>query len=132
MAIGYAELHVPGNYLIWIAAGAAVTAGIQAIFDLSLEGQIIVFVACCVLSCIAGYYAYRVLLGNADATVLNQRDRSMIGARGTVSSRIVNGQGKVRMGDSVWLAEGPDLPEGAPVIVTSVRGARLIVKPGEA
>lgn len=126
--IAYAELHVPGSYLIWIALGAAITAAIQAVWDLRLEGQLIVFAACAALSCIAGYHLYRRLPGHGDAAApLNQRDRMMVGARGTVSVRITNGAGKVRVGDTVWLAEGPDLPEDTPIVVTAVRGARLIV-----
>ena len=41
---------------------------------------------------------------------------------------IVNGQGKARVGDSLWLAEGPDLPAGAPVEVVGVDGSTLKVK----
>jgi membrane protein implicated in regulation of membrane protease activity len=32
------------------------------------------------------------------------------------------------VGDSQWLAEGPPLDEGAAVVVTAVRGARLVVR----
>ena len=51
----------------------------------------------------------------------------MIGARGTVCQAFVNGRGKVRIGDTVWLADGPDLAEGTPVVVAGVRGTRLEV-----
>jgi membrane protein implicated in regulation of membrane protease activity len=33
----------------------------------------------------------------------------------------------VRIGDTVWLAEGHDLAEGTPVIVAGVHGTRLEV-----
>lgn len=129
-AIAWAELHAPGSYLIWIAAGAAVTAAIQGVWDLPLEGQIITFIACSCMSCCGGYFVYRVVRGRSDnRTVLNQRDHAMIGARGVVSAPLVNGEGKVRVGDTVWLAEGPDLAEGTPVIVSAVRHSRLIVRP---
>ena len=52
----------------------------------------------------------------------------MIGAHGTVCETFVNGRGKVRVGDTVWLADGPDLAEGSPVVVAGVRGTRLDVK----
>jgi membrane protein implicated in regulation of membrane protease activity len=51
----------------------------------------------------------------------------MIGAKGVVSQSIVNGHGKVKLGDTVWLAEGPDLESGAAFIVTDVRGITVIV-----
>ena len=52
----------------------------------------------------------------------------MIGARALCACPFLNGHGKVRLGDSVWLAEGPDLAEGTPVTVKSVRGTSLIVE----
>lgn len=55
----------------------------------------------------------------------------MIGQRGTVAADFVHGRGKVRLGDSVWLAEGPDLPQGAPVVVISVRGTSVVVSASE-
>ena len=126
--LGYAELHAPGSYLIWIAAGAAITAAIRTGWSLSLEAQLAIFGAASVISCGCGYYVYRLIRREpAIDSPLNRKDRSMIGARGVVSSSIVNGQGKVRVGDSVWLAEGLDMQQGTPVIVTAVRGSRLIV-----
>ena len=87
------------------------------------------FVVCSLLACLGGYHVDRTAQVRVSGeTPLNQRNQSVVGARGTVSSRIVNGEGKVRVGDTVWLAEGPDLPEDAPIVVTSVRGARLVVK----
>ena len=53
----------------------------------------------------------------------------MIGAKGVVSQPIFNGQGKVKLGDTVWLAEGPELEGGAPITVTDVRGITVIVSP---
>jgi membrane protein implicated in regulation of membrane protease activity len=44
----------------------------------------------------------------------------------------LHGTGKVRLGDTVWLAEGPDLPTGTAVIVKSVRRARVRVAPVDA
>jgi hypothetical protein len=128
VALGLGELHVPGSYLIWIALGAAVAAGADAALGLRLEHQLITFIAASALSCVAGYFVYRRLdaLGSKGMP-LNQRAASMVGARGTVCEPIRNGQGKVRLGDTVWAAEGPDLPEGTPIVVRSVRGVRMIV-----
>jgi membrane protein implicated in regulation of membrane protease activity len=126
--LGLGELHAPGSYLIWIALGAAVAAGADAAFALTLEHQLITFIVASGLSCVAGYFVYRRrdVLGSK-GTPLNQRGASMVGARGTVCEPILNGQGKVRLGDTVWAAEGPDLPEGTPIVVRSVKGVRMIV-----
>jgi membrane protein implicated in regulation of membrane protease activity len=128
--LALAELHAPGSYLIWVAVGAALTAAADAAWGLSITGQLGVFAAASALSCVAGYFVYR-KAGNPlldERAPLNQRNAAMVGARGTVSAPLVGGLGKVRLGDSVWLAEGPDLAEGTPVVVTSVRGTRLSVE----
>ena len=134
LALG--ELHVPGSYLIWIALGAALAGAADAAFGLSLAGQIAAFAAASALSCIAGYFVYRKLHRRQRGEVrLNERGLSMVGARGTVCEAFANGHGKVRLGDGVWLAAGPDLAEGTPVVVSAVHGTRLFVeaaKPREA
>jgi membrane protein implicated in regulation of membrane protease activity len=126
--IGLAELHAPGSYLIWIAIGAALTAVLEASWALSLSAQIAAFAVLSAISCGAGYFIYRRMNHPKEVAPLNQRNLLLIGTQGVVCLPIVNGQGKVRLGDSVWLADGPDLPQGSPVIVKSVRGTRITVE----
>ena len=127
--LGLAEMHLPGAYLMWIALGALVTGAADAAFELSLEGQVSVFAAASAVSCAAGYFVYRQLHRNQRGEEpLNERHRSMLGERGTVCEAFVSGRGKVRLGDSVWLAAGPDLAEGATVVVSGFRGTRLVVE----
>ena len=125
--LAYGELHSPGIYLIWIAFGAALTAAAVAIWPpLSTSFQLVVFALACLLSCFSGYFVY-CRLNLSSEIPLNRRNRLMIGCHGTVAVPLVNGQGKVRLGDSVWLAEGPDLPEGTPIVVKGVRGSWVVI-----
>ena len=126
--LALAEMGVPGAYLMWIALGAALTSIIDAAFGLSLEGQLGTFAAASALSCIAGYFVYRRLQPrHRGEPPLKEPHRALHGARGTVCEAFVNGRGKIRLGDSVWLAAGPDLAEGTPVVVSGIRGTRLAV-----
>ncbi|MGD9614471.1 MAG: NfeD family protein [Alphaproteobacteria bacterium] len=126
--LALAEMALPSSYLMWIAVGAAVTALAAAVTGIGLEGQLAVFAVATALSCVAGYFVYRAIeSAHDDGVALNAPRRSMIGARGTVCEAFVNGHGKVRIGDTVWLADGPDLAEGTPVVVAGVRGIRLDV-----
>ena len=43
---------------------------------------------------------------------------------------INRGRGKVQVGDTVWTAEGPDMPAGARAKVTGVNGTVLVVGAG--
>ena len=127
-ALGLAEIHAPGSYLIWIALGAGLTAVAEATYGLSVSAQVGTFAAASALSCVGGYFVYRHIdQRQQGGAPLNQRDFSMVGIRGVVSSSFANGEGKVRLGDTVWVAEGPNLTEGTPVVVTSVRGTRVVV-----
>jgi hypothetical protein len=127
--LALAEMHAPGAYLIWIALGAGMTAAVEAAADLSLSSQVATFAVASALACVAGYFIYRRSdqFQSTDAP-LNRRDVSIVGNRGVVLADFANGEGKVRLGDTVWLAEGPNLTEGTHVVVKSVRGARVIVE----
>jgi membrane protein implicated in regulation of membrane protease activity len=70
-------------------------------------------------------------LKRATNRMLIQRHLSLIGVHGIVSTSFVDGKGKVRLGDSVWLAEGADLLEGTPIVVRSARGTSVIVAAAE-
>lgn len=129
VVIAFLELPVPGSYLIWIACAAALTALAGFLVDLSLSAQLTVFVICNIGTCIAGYFVYRHFdrRGRDDDRV-NRRDLDLVGAVATATESFTNGQGRVRLGDSIWLAECPeDLAAGAAVVVTAVHGTSLVV-----
>ncbi len=127
--IALLELVAPGYYLIWIACGAAATAIASFTIVLSLSGQLIVFIAASLVFCVAGYFVYqRLMAAAANAPALNQREFDLVGAAGIAAETFTNGQGKARIGDSVWLAEAThEIPRGAPVVVKAVRGTTLLV-----
>ena len=128
-ALALTEMVLPSSYLMWIALGAAGTAVADAVLGLSLEGQLGVFAVATSLSCLFGYFVYDWMHSGGDGgRPLNQPRRAMVGARGIVCEQFQNGRGKVRVGDTVWLAIGPDLAADAPVIVSGLDGTRLIVE----
>jgi hypothetical protein len=131
LVVALLELQVPGCYLIWIALGAAVTALLSFSMALGLMAQVGLFAAASLVSCVIGYFVYKRVMaaGRAEEMPLNQRERAMVGQKGTVEVPLINGHGKVRLGDSLWLAEGADMPVGTNVVVKSVRGTTAIVEP---
>jgi inner membrane protein len=64
----------------------------------------------------------------SDLPDLNARGQQYIGRSLLVEQAIQNGRDKVRVGDTLWQAEGPDLPVGAWVKVTASRGTILVVE----
>jgi membrane protein implicated in regulation of membrane protease activity len=66
-------------------------------------------------------------VSKSDLPDLNERAQQYVGRSLVVAESIENGRGKVRVGDSVWQAEGPDVPVGSRVKVTGARGTVLVV-----
>jgi membrane protein implicated in regulation of membrane protease activity len=123
------EILSPGFFFIWLG-GAALIMGLitLVISGMSWEAQVILFAALSAISVFAWYkYGRKVAIATDDAT-LNRRGESLIGRTGTLVEAIVNGRGRVKLGDSAWSAEGEDAPAGAKVLVTGVRGAILEVE----
>jgi len=126
-----AELMLPGFFMLWIGIAAA-AMGLVLMFlpELSFLTQAILFAVLAVISCFAYWRFLRHALNEpSDQPRLNRRAEQCIGRRYVLESAIVNGQGKARVGDSLWLVEGPELPVGATVEVVGVDGTTLRVAP---
>jgi inner membrane protein len=64
----------------------------------------------------------------SDQPDLNRRAEQLIGRVLLLEEAIEGGRGKVRVGDTLWLAEGVELPAGTRVKVTGVRRDALQVE----
>jgi membrane protein implicated in regulation of membrane protease activity len=64
--------------------------------------------------------------------MLNDRTARLIGERVSVVTAIENGEGRVKVGDGIWAARGPDAPAGTPMRVIGAEGACLRVEPLQA
>jgi hypothetical protein len=125
------EILLPGAFMLWLAGAALATAGHVALFDLGVGGQLAVFAGWTVAMLAVGRRVKREAPIASDNEQLNRRGEQLVGAVGTVSQPIVHGQGKVELGDTAWLARGPDCAAGTLVRVVSVDGALLRVLPAE-
>ena len=132
LVLAVLEMIVPGVYLIWLAVSAILTGVLAFGLDLSLASQVIIFVS---ISLIAVYSARRFLrdspIESADP-LLNHRGDRLLGDIALVAQAFDGGTGRVKLGDSEWLARGPDLDVGTKVRVTGSDGAILVVEPLEA
>ncbi|MBT4045990.1 MAG: NfeD family protein [Rhodospirillaceae bacterium] len=63
-----------------------------------------------------------------DHPELNRRGAQYVGRMFILDEAIVGGRGRMRVDDSTWQIEGPDLPVGAKVTVTALAGATLRVE----
>lgn len=123
------EMLVPGIYFMWIAIAALITGVLTYMFDLSLPAQVIDFIF---LSLIVTFTARRMVrdrpIASADP-LMNQRGARMVGERALVVQAIQHGGGRVKLGDSEWIAHGPDVAAGEYVRIVGSEGAILLVEP---
>lgn len=122
------EIFLPGIFLVWIAAAAAVVGVVLVGVDLSFPYQAGLFAILSFLAVWAGRIWYdRNPITSADPQ-LNERASRLIGRTVTVETAIENGKGRVTVGDGVWNASGPDAPAGSSVVVVAADGTCLTVE----
>jgi membrane protein implicated in regulation of membrane protease activity len=67
-------------------------------------------------------------VSESDQPDLNRRGAQLVGRTAVVAEAIDGGRGKVRVGDTVWPAEGPDMPAGRAVRIISASTTVLLVE----
>ena len=127
--LGIAELLMPGVFLIWLAAAAAVTGFAALVFGVPLAFQFALFALLAIGAVTVGRRWYAAHPVESSDPLLNDRAARLIGETVVVVAAIENGQGRVKVGDSVWNARGPDAEIGARVRVVGAAGTCLKVEP---
>ncbi len=132
LALGLAiiEILAPGTYFLWLAGAAAITGLVVLVFpDMPIFGQWILFALLAVIAVFASRaWVRRHPIESADPD-LNRRGQQYVGRLLTLDAPITNGRGRIRIGDTVWSANGIDLPAGAKVRVVGVEGTSLRSEP---
>jgi membrane protein implicated in regulation of membrane protease activity len=126
LALLAAETILPGFYLLWVGLAALVVCAGVVAFDLSVTSQLLLFAASAIATCVAGWFVYQ-RRGAQEALDPNDNAEQMVGSTGEVLEPGTGGQLRVKVRDSVWLADGPDLAAGTRVRVTGQRGTVLKV-----
>ena len=124
------EVFAPGAFFLGMGVSAVlVGATLFAMPAMNWETQLFMFA---VLSAISIFVARRWARGKpieSDQPLLNQRGAQYVGRTFNLFEAIINGQGKIKVDDSIWKVHGDDLPQGARVAVTGADGTILKVEP---
>ena len=130
LVLAIMEIAAPGFFLIFVAAGAAVTGLVMlAMPDLHPIVQALLFALFSGGAVAVGRRWYHRSPATAGPSGLNDRTAKLIGRTVEVSDAIVGGEGRVTVGDGAWTAKGPDMPAGARVKITGATGSVLLVEP---
>ncbi|MBX7539562.1 NfeD family protein [Qipengyuania sphaerica] len=124
-----AEILVPGFFLMWLAGAALATSVVAFIMPGAIPLQVTVFAVLSIVAVFIGrnYFRSNPIL-EADPK-MNRRGMRLAGEIATVVSPIDGGTGRVKHGDSEWLAKGCDAAVGDKVRISGSDGAVLIVEP---
>ena len=128
-----AEIIVPGMFLIWIGLAAIVVGAISfALWDTAIWGwqiQLLVFAVLALVSALIGRKIMASRDDDTDQPMLNRRMEQMIGRTATLEEPITEGQGRIRLGDTLWTVRGPDLPAGSRVKIVAIENDDPVVQP---
>lgn len=131
------EVAVGTFDLLWVAAGAFLTALFALLVPAPVggwEGQLTFFGVVAIAFVISGRTLFKRLRTARNTTHPNLNDRlaNMVGQHGRAATAFVDKRGKVKVGDTVWLAEQADgamIAEGDAIVIVAAEGGLLKVRP---
>ena len=124
------EAFAPGYMFLWFGVAAGLVGLFLVIWPaLPLSAQLLMYAGLLILCAFGWRWYQRVRPVVTDQPELNRRGAQYVGRRFGLVTPIVNGRGRIEIGDSSWAVAGPELPVGRIVEVTSVEGAVLQVRP---
>lgn len=124
-----AETLAPGVFMLWLGLAAAVVfAMLLVVPGIPPIWQAIAFVLLAFVSIMVYVKFFRDKERPSDQPLLNRRGEQLVGQVFTLDQAIVDGRGRLKIGDAFWTAEGEDLPQGARVRVVSAHNMSLQVR----
>ncbi|MFN3451774.1 MAG: NfeD family protein [Sphingorhabdus sp.] len=130
LMLGVAEMVAPGFFLMWLGLAALIVGGLDYFLPITVAYQVAMFAILSVLTVFAGKKFLQDNPIETEDAKLNDRGARLTGEIVTVVEAITNGNGRVKVGDSVWSARGVDAAIGSRVRVTGADGAVLLVEGG--
>ena len=122
------EVVAPGTFFIWFGAAALVVGLLALAVALSWQVELVLFVVLSAVAVLVGRRFYGRASKEGDGFA-NDRLGRQVGRFAVIDRAIEGGSGHIRLDDTVWRADGPDLPAGARVRITGHRDGRFLVEP---
>ena len=117
------EILTPGYFFMWIALSGFVTGILVFLIPAtSMNMQILIFSVLSVAAIIAWKFYGKKHPMKSDQPLLNKRGVQYIGRVFNLYEPIKNGQGKIKVDDSIWKVHGEDCDINTKVKVIASRG----------
>jgi membrane protein implicated in regulation of membrane protease activity len=128
------EMLTGGGFLLCIALSGLFTALLVASVSWTWAPQLLFFTGFSLINCLLwGWYLRKHRMDTAlQHPQLNKRAAQYIGQTFQLTEAIENGRGRIRVDDTIWRVQGPDLPVGSKVKVEGIEsGMIFLVKPAD-
>ena len=123
------EVLAPGIYFLWLGIAALLVGGVSWVWpELHWQYQVLLFALFCIADVVLSRRWMRSHPDLTDQPHLNRRGEQYVGRMLTLDRPIVDGVGRIRLGDTMWRVTGPDLAAGARIRVVGVDGSTLRVE----
>ena len=123
------EMLVPGTYLMWLGIAAGIVAIVLLPFpDLGWQVQLALFAVLSVAAVVASRLWLRRHPIETEQPALNRRGEQYVGRTFTLTEPIENGEGKLRVDDTIWKIRGDDTEAGVRIRVTGADGTILTIE----
>ncbi|MBY0381681.1 MAG: NfeD family protein [Xanthobacteraceae bacterium] len=122
------EAVAPGAFMMWLGLAAFLVGALAFAFPAQWQMQIVAFALISLAMVPLWRHFARRASRSLDNRFLNRRTKELVGHVTTLATPIVDGIGTIKLGDTVWRVEGPDLPAGTQVKIEHADGARLRVR----
>jgi membrane protein implicated in regulation of membrane protease activity len=128
LALMALELLAPGIFLFWLGLAALLSGLVAFALDPSWQVQLLAFAFFAAAAVPLWRRLARHRSSASDSNpFLNRRTDALVGREFTLEKPIVDGDGTVRIDDTIWRVRGPDTPAGARVKIIAADGALLRV-----
>ena len=123
-----AEMLAPGAFMLWLGfAAAGVFVLLLILPGLAPVWQAVAFGLLAIVSATVYWRLFRKSGPKSDQPLLNRRAEQLVGQVYPLDAAIVDGRGRLKIGDAFWSVEGPDAPVGTSVRIAAVHGMSLRV-----
>ncbi|AZK61961.1 NfeD family protein [Pectobacterium versatile] len=127
-----AEMLGASGYMLWSGLSAVLVGLLTWVMPLGWPLQGTIFAILTIVTALLWWYWLRKRTLSRPQSMLNQRGQQLLGLRATLTDPVINGFGRVNIGDSSWRVKSEqDLPAGTQVEVIAIDGITLHVRPTE-
>jgi inner membrane protein len=117
------EILAPGFFFLWMAISGFVTGALVLLIPaMSMNMQVLIFSVLSVVTILVWKLYGKKHPVESDHPLLNKRGVQYIGRVFSLHEPIKNGQGKIKVDDSIWKVHGEDCDINTRVKVTACRG----------